>query len=417
MTSTENLELLKGKGTTIDVYRDQKSGEIVKISCSKRLKCSAESLKQSYLIGTAMNDSPGFATTISIQEDEKGGVIVREKYVSDTTLEDLIPSLTFPDFLSVFLQVLTILEIAQRKQRFCHYDLHMKNVMLTRVKKDEEKTKLVGLFDDIRIIIPIPTYRVTLIDFGFSCVEVGCEIIGTTGYEKCGIFPILVQGADMYKLLFHVYCKSKGGLKTGIESLLQFYGESDPYSLISARSKELSRISREYVMKITQGYSATFTPLEYILWIVNIGDFPVKDLIKITNREEQDLIEPKKIIESPELFLGSLFSFPKIVIPDVFEIKNCSMNILKLSMKDQDNTVITKYELYTEFIENLRPFINLYYSLQDITFSDQTQDDLRKQFLEEFMISSQFLAYKKIVFIFSKTSRWIVTLLNFRFLS
>ena len=128
--------------------------------------------------------------------------------------------LNFKEWLILFFQLLLGLEIAQRRTRFTHFDMHTDNVM---VRTD-------GLYS-YSIPLDMKTYSINnpksvpvIIDFGAATTYVDGKYIGSYDYIKHGMLNFMIPGHDMYK--FMIYCIRKTinkKLKEELILLFNFY--------------------------------------------------------------------------------------------------------------------------------------------------------------------------------------------------
>ena len=131
--------------------------------------------------------------------------IIFEK-IPGKNMEEMLTSnsLTFTEFLGMFLQVLLGLEVAQRNVSFCHYDLHSANLICRNIDK---VCKYSVPLDNNLYNISATKYLPVIIDFGLSTVVssgTDNKIIGSYEFKKYGMLNYMLPGVDMYKFL--IYC-------------------------------------------------------------------------------------------------------------------------------------------------------------------------------------------------------------------
>ena len=117
------------------------------------------------------------------------GIIFKEFLKQNFSSSVLIP---------IVLQMCIALETAQSKFLFGHYDLHLENVIITKLEIPD-----IQLFDQYKCIFH--TWRPVIIDYGMSCgfhgnVKWGCE-----GMQKKGILNCLRPGYDMYTFFLYLH--------------------------------------------------------------------------------------------------------------------------------------------------------------------------------------------------------------------
>ena len=71
------------------------------------------------------------------------------------------------EFLSIFLQIICSLEIAQQTLQFCHFDLHGKNIILRPVSNHTVTYPIFDICYQFRECKQIPVF----IDFEFSTIR------------------------------------------------------------------------------------------------------------------------------------------------------------------------------------------------------------------------------------------------------
>lgn len=225
-------------------------------------------IRHSHLVGVELNKIspkvPNFVRTYHITE-KNGDVFSFQEFVSGITLERLLPSLSFEEFLGIFKQILIALEVAQKELSFCHYDLHLANVIVQKIVPFSYTVSLYGK----NFTFKSGNYLPIIIDFGLACVKVENTLIGSYDCIEYGMYNFPIQGYDMYKFLFHSYSIAKGDLQKQIGGLFLFYGLYDPYKILLTPVKKLPEISQRYLEKISKSRIATYTPLEFFLWIQN----------------------------------------------------------------------------------------------------------------------------------------------------
>jgi serine/threonine protein kinase len=222
-------------------------------------------LIRSYYIGNVLNNLickiPNFVYTTGIYKID-GKIAVSQDFVRGETFEAVLPKLSLLEFLNIFIQILFALEVAQREYKFCHYDLHLKNIILKPVKTQFTYSVML----DKRYDITVDKYIPVIIDFGFASVHFENKTIGSYDFPQYGMMNFLVPGYDMYKLLFHSYV-SNTVLHREIGLLFLFYGEHDPYKMLITPPEKFPEISKTYLSKVTFSRISTYTPLEFIKWI------------------------------------------------------------------------------------------------------------------------------------------------------
>jgi hypothetical protein len=214
-------------------------------------------------------------------ENENTAFVIYEKIEGETINSFLKKDkLTFKQFLIIFIQLLLGLEVAQREARFTHFDLHTDNVMIRENDLDSYSLNL----DMSTYNVINPEFIPVIIDFGAATSFIENRYIGSYDYIKHGMLNFMVPGYDMYKFL--VYCARKTTnqeLKQQIISMFLFYGDNDPYNIIS-KAEGIDKASNEYCMKTTFSHVSTYTPLMFIEWLFKYYPDELKSSISVCER-------------------------------------------------------------------------------------------------------------------------------------
>mgnify|MGYP003404416114 CR=1 FL=1 len=356
-----------------------------------------DNILRSYYIGMNLNNLkwivPNFVPTLGIFSYGKN-IIVSQEYIAGQTLGDIIKKLTFPEFINIFVQILFALEIAQRQYRFCHYDLHMKNIIMKPIKTAYSYTVLI---DSKRYNITAEKYIPIIIDFGFASICTDDRTVGSCDCPQFGIFPFLIQGVDMYKFLFHAYAKTTGIMNRQIGSLLLFYGSYDPYRLLAASIDDIPEISKTYLNKVAISLAGTYTPLEFALWIISSPEYTVN--IKIFNR---DIYFPLYInIQYTENITDehTLNTYKTIELPNTIFIRDKTAEILNIEIGKKP----PKFSI--KFTEQMKPYLQYLYTIKEMKL-----ENIYKTFTIEFTNSEHYRVYNEVSFAIDKAERWHRTL-------
>jgi len=135
------------------------------------------------------------------------------------------PNLTFEQFFSIYGQILLALEVAQRKYKYAHYDLHGNNIIIRKCP-----TKYSIFLDDKEYRVN-SEYVPVMIDYGFSTfIDKKEYTYGINGHQDIGIYNFLLQGRDVYQLLIiSIFYMTNDALKEQLINML--YYENDPYAI------------------------------------------------------------------------------------------------------------------------------------------------------------------------------------------
>lgn len=137
--------------------------------------------------------SPPIGTNQLCMSKTSAKTLVVLEYVDGKTIAEAIPTITWKQWLEVFVQLLLALEVAQRKYQFTHFDLHTKNVILSPSKG---RYKPPILLNNDQYWFFIPNYIPIIIDYGFATIH-------TNGRNTQGSqYNFMIPGYDMYTFLF-----------------------------------------------------------------------------------------------------------------------------------------------------------------------------------------------------------------------
>jgi serine/threonine protein kinase len=235
-----------------------------------------------YTIGSFLYPKPTKTGKIDKEtENENTAFVVYEK-IDGETINSLLKKdkLNFKQFLSIFIQLLLGLEVAQREARFTHFDLHTDNVMIRETDISSYNVHL----DMSTYNVINPEFIPVIIDFGTSTCFIENRYIGSYDYMKYGMLNFMVPGYDMYKFL--VYCARKTTnkeLKQKIISIFLFYEDNEPYDIIN-NIKGIDKAVEEYCMNTTFSKAATYTPLIFIEWLLKEYWAELKSNILVSER-------------------------------------------------------------------------------------------------------------------------------------
>ena len=197
-------------------------------------------------------------------------------------------SITFPQYLGMFIQVLLALEVAQRNISFTHFDFHTANLMC-RVIKDDCKYNVP--LDNKVYEVTAKEYLPVIIDFGLSTVKHDGVIIGSYTFPEHGMTHYMIPGVDMYKFLLYSCSFSEGNLQRNILDLMSFYGNDDPYKVLVGGDKTLDKATDEYGKKGSYSRVTTYTPLEFLNWILENPEY-TEITSKYMKKKERDIYAP-----------------------------------------------------------------------------------------------------------------------------
>jgi hypothetical protein len=180
-----------------------------------------ETAKRDYVVGVVMANvlrktCPFFVYTLGAWKTEKHYFVLTD-LVQGKVFYDISKTCSPLDFINIFAQILFALELAQREFNFCHYDLHMKNIIIQKRKLPSVCS--LDLFDYTFSYEKMPV----IIDLGMSHIEVGENSIGPEKLEKYGILKKMRVGYDAFTFLLFAY--KEWNDKKIIKKLLSFFGK------------------------------------------------------------------------------------------------------------------------------------------------------------------------------------------------
>jgi len=112
-------------------------------------------------------------------------------------------------FLQMIIQIIGSLELAQDLLWFSHYDLHMDNILIRKLKK--EIPTLHYPFKTFTIVLHNIELIIQYIDFGFSTITINSNIICGKNhinvFPEIGMYPFYVPSVDILKLITTLFVK------------------------------------------------------------------------------------------------------------------------------------------------------------------------------------------------------------------
>ena len=240
--------------------------------------------------------------------------------------------ITFDQWLVIFFQLLLGLEVAQREVRFTHFDLHTENVM---IRKNDSYSYNVPLDMNTYNIVN-PQFIPVVIDFGAASSYIDNRYVGSFDYISHGMLNFMIPGYDMYK--FMTYCAKKSvntELKKKIISLFLFYGDDDPYNILT----ELTGIDKAvnaYCKDSTFSQVANYTPIMLIDWLWKQKEYRsiLEPYITKTDRMQYLPIQYSNIIKEYD----DIFNYTKEGIDKAVEIAENSIRL-------KPSYVMSKYNI------------------------------------------------------------------------
>lgn len=214
--------------------------------------------------------------------------------------------LSFSQYLGMFVQILLALEVAQRNICFCHFDFHTANLMC-RTIRTECKYKVP--LDNNVYEVTANEYLPVIIDFGLSTVKHDDHIIGSYTFPEHGMMEYMLPGVDMYKFLTYSCIYAQGDTQRRIINLMSFYGKDDPYKFLIGGDDALEYATDEYIRKGSFSRVTTYTPIEFLDWLLNNPEYSeiVSNYIK---KSERDVYIPLNFSTTVQEY-DNIFQQPK----------------------------------------------------------------------------------------------------------
>lgn len=184
--------------------------------------------------------------------------------VSEMIKNDMI---NFDDWISMYLQILLSLEIAQREINFTHFDLHTSNVLVQTKRKVSYDINI----DNYTYSIKNSNITPIIIDFGLSSCKINDKTIGSTEFPMYGMLNFMVQGYDMFKFLcfsaYYANYYSRHNFFSKIIELFKFYGDDAPKNIDGKPIEIINAIIKTYCKEGSYSNIAKYTPLMMFNWI------------------------------------------------------------------------------------------------------------------------------------------------------
>lgn len=247
-------------------------------------------------------------------------------------LED--EKLDFHQYLGMFIQVLLALEVAQRTVGFCHFDLHTGNLMC-RTIRDECKYSVP--LDNMVYEVTAKEYLPVIVDFGLSTVKHNGNVVGSYTFPEHGMMHYMLPGVDMFKFLYYSCIFAQGNVQRQILNLMSFYGKDDPYKFLIGGDKSLDNANKEYAKKGSYSRVTTYTPLEFLNWI-------------LVQPEYQDIVPMYMTKKDRDIYVPLSFSTTIQTYDDMFkQSKKGREEAIKMVDKcvtSNSSYIMSKYSLY-----------------------------------------------------------------------
>lgn len=214
--------------------------------------------------------------------------------------------ITLFQFKNLLVQLLLALEIAQNKIGFCHYDLHLENIMIT-----PNKSSYSCNINNKHYKIHSNKYILTIIDYGNSSIKYTYQnksrYISNVSMTNTGYFPFLIPGFDMYKFLclVYMYCQNYNtkyfdNIRNFLQIIFDRFYEKNPYNLSDLIEQY------DHGKKISYSIVANKTPIMLL-----------------------DFLQKNKLTSGLKVTTRSYFKFYKQLYTDVYDSNQIIKNLSK----------------------------------------------------------------------------------------
>lgn len=108
------------------------------------------------------------------------------------------------NYLSIFFQIISSLEVSQEQCLFTHYDLHLENII---INKNTLKNNIFFPIGNHKYDFISPKYIISILDYEYSCSRYKDKIISSIQPHLFiyGYFSIFFSGIDILRILFSFY--------------------------------------------------------------------------------------------------------------------------------------------------------------------------------------------------------------------
>lgn len=362
---------------------------------------------------------PNYVQTFGTVKFGKKDSIVLGK-IDGYTLEFALKNdlLTFGDFKNIFSQILLALEVGGRECNLCHYDLHCGNVLLQKLT-DPYPYKV--LINDKVYNIVAQKYLAFIIDFGLASVSKNDQTIGTNSFVKYGMLSYPLPGVDMYKLLFYSVVHSNERIKNDIKGLFSFYGDRDPYSMVTISPMDILKARSLFIRNIASSVVATYIPLQFYLFLHPSSGDP-RDKVFLSKPEELKIDFPPNYSYVMALYISKvkksksmvqtdkniMFKYEDIIYPNEIELRDKINRILTVSLHStKDETLLlSSFKNLILFTDKLSPYLQYMYTIRELKLKNKVY----KTFLSKFTSSEVYKLYSRTITDIDRALRWSVSL-------
>jgi len=276
----------------------------------------------------------------------KADYLIIENIQNSISLYEALKSLNNEQLLSVYLQVIYSLKLANQEFDYTHYDLHGDNVLIRKLPNHEKFYIPYGDIETGKIVYIKCEFIATIIDYGASVMSYDQKMFGINYLPESGkmaTIPSLYE--DVHVLFFAMLSEIKSS-SINIDILNRIL----PFFIGIGTNKE------EYLSKMQKyRYGAAFNPKTYNFKFGDLIDYISKNI-----PEYHRVVFETKPNDYPILKCGNDFQ--------CFPSKNTNyFNDIILRIGESDPTNITmivnviknhnNYPDYQDIVSKFRPFI------------------------------------------------------------
>lgn len=381
-------------------------------------------------------------------DDERKNQYICYEEIKGKSLWDLVnedKTIDFEFIFNIVVQILLALEIAQRKNNFCHYDLHLNNIII-----QDKKSNFEVVLDDKKYSFT-NTNIASIIDFSICNMTYQDEVLYTAVTKEIDSKrPYPVQGFDSYyflsnlEYLFKIVVKRKDVSKFFVDVKEAVY-KKDPYSGPRIKQGDNQYFARIFHFNEIISVSPLII-LEYILQ--NYKSYFAESKIQISERDILYPLSPRSIFEvyedlsgvkvspdteckrniPPSLLLITYFNFDTPLKQEYIEndkkiyiggyktlrdklkpIPSCDP-VYKLNLKDRNllkNDIVKAYLDATDVFDEIEKYVNIIYLVRQ-TGTIRIYNEV----INEFINSDVYKHYQRYNIGVRNCRRWIKNLYN-----
>lgn len=252
------------------------------------------------------------------------------------------------DLLSILAQIACALAVAWDKYRFTHYDLHPGNVIISNNRhfpKNGEETVLIpyDLTKEIGDVVFVrSTYMATIIDYGYSYVEIGDRKIGLSNMPHYAMFADRPNpNHDMFKMIGHFlsYVKKTSQLSKYYEAFLTLM---EPFTKSAKDADEIVNEGEKYYYF----HPLEFNPVSGKIIHSKFPIIPILSAIKKTSIRIANIKNASRKITESENIYASDFNMNH----SVFVLKSQNVTNFPILRINRNPTISEKNDMIHQII-------------------------------------------------------------------